>query len=111
MARIDTEIIEGVVSACRRELGAREPARGKFLPAVGHVLAAEDTERQHFLRCQLGFELRIEISPDRFRQDVTVAPLHLVVDDHELSSAPLAGFNLIAGFVLNHRLALHFEEG
>src|SRR5262249_10060973 len=44
LARIDAEEVEPAVALTVGELGADEPAFGKLLAAVGHVLAAEHAE-------------------------------------------------------------------
>src|SRR6476646_5835319 len=49
-AGVDAEEIERAVAPKRREPGAREPALGKFIPGIRHVLAAEHAEAQHLLR-------------------------------------------------------------
>src|SRR4051812_7788548 len=79
LAGVDAEEIERAVAPARREPGAREPALGKLLPGIRHVLAAEHAEAEHLLRRELRLELRIEIAADRRRSHVAEPLLHLVV--------------------------------
>jgi hypothetical protein len=44
-------------------LRAREPALGKFLPGIRHVLAAEHAEAQHLLRRELGLNSGSKLRP------------------------------------------------
>src|SRR4051812_37090619 len=81
LAGVDAEEIERAVAPARREPGAGEPAVGKLLAGIRHVLAAEHAEAQHLLRRELRLELGIEIATDRRRSLVAVALLHLVVHD------------------------------
>src|SRR5690606_25799120 len=53
LAGVDAEIVERAVAACGCEFGPREPGRGKLVPAIGEVAAAEDAELEHLLRGQL----------------------------------------------------------
>src|SRR5262249_47939058 len=55
------EIERAVAAAAGRELGAYKPAVGKFLAAVGQVLAAEYAEAKHVPRREIGIKLRIEV--------------------------------------------------
>src|SRR5262249_54343815 len=83
LACIHAEMIERAVASAFCQFRALEPAYGKFLAAVGHVFAAEDTERKHLRRRQFRFELRMKIPPGRRDERVAVTALHAVVDDHE----------------------------
>lgn len=69
-----------------RELCTCKPVCRKFTSAICHVFAAEDAQREHFLRCKLGTKVRAEIFPHRRRQYIVVVPLHRVVyqDDFAL---------------------------
>jgi len=49
--------------------------------AIGHILAAEHAEREHFARRQFRCEARREISADRLGSVVHVASLHPIVYD------------------------------
>ena len=64
------------------QLRAREPAGRKLGAAVGHVLSAEDAQREHLFRRELRPEPGREDPAERFRPAVHVAPLHPVVDDN-----------------------------
>src|SRR5262245_46414471 len=83
LAGIDAEMIERRFGTGRREPRARKPGRGKFVAAIRHVLSAEDAEREHLFRRQLGAKFRIEIATRRRREGVGIAALHLVVDGYD----------------------------
>ena len=78
------------IAAAGGELGAREPAPGKFAGAIGHVFAAEHAEPEHLGRRQLWLEVGIESAAHRCAQHVAVALLHFVADD---DGAPAHGRN------------------
>ncbi len=67
-----------------REISARRPRRPalrwEFLPAIGHVLAAEYAEAQQLGRRQVGPELRVEVLADRHGSLIAVVLLHQIVD-------------------------------
>jgi len=84
LAGNDAETIKRRVGTGRRELRVREPARGKFVAAISHVLSAKDAEGKHLFRRQLGTKFRIEIAPRRRGEGVSVVTLHLVVDGYDL---------------------------
>src|SRR5215472_2145434 len=77
----------------RRQPGAVEPVEWKFVRAVGHVFPTENAEVEHFFRRELGRELRVEVPARGRRESVTVAFLHLIVDDDGLD---LHGTTLIS---------------
>src|SRR5690348_8038690 len=64
LARIDAEIIERAVAPRWCELGARKPACGILLPAIGQVFAAEHAEFEHLSGRQIGLEFWIETAAD-----------------------------------------------
>jgi len=66
----------------RTQFGFPEPIFGKFLPAIRHVLAAENPHPQHFFGCQLGLEPGVKVLSHRFGKRVPVSLLHLVANDH-----------------------------
>src|SRR4029079_362412 len=72
------EEVERRVVALGRELRAREPACRKLRLAIGHVLSAEHTERQHLARRELWLEARLEVAARGFGEKVRVALLHVV---------------------------------
>lgn len=80
LARVDAEAVKRGIVPLGTELGARVPVGREFLPAIRHVLPAEDPEREHFFRREIGREARIEVLPLGFRQEIDVSLLHLVVD-------------------------------
>src|SRR5271156_5394647 len=80
LACVNAEVIEGAVAVGERQLSVRKPAGRKFIAAVRHVLAAEYAEGEHLLRRKLGAKFWIEIASDWFGEDVTISPLHRVVD-------------------------------
>src|SRR5215831_4868111 len=81
LAGIDSEVVERAVASAVGKLGGRKPAARKFATGIGHVLAAEDAKREHFLGLQLRAKLGIEIAPCRPCDAVAITLLHLVVDD------------------------------
>src|SRR4029453_6425291 len=78
---VDAEVVEARIVPLGAEPRTDEPARRKFAATVGHVLAAEHTERKHLLRRELRRESGREVKPDRCAPVVDVAPLYLVVVD------------------------------
>ncbi len=65
-----------------RKLGPREPARRKFLPAIGHIFPAKHAELEHLSRRQVGRESPAESAPHRFRAKINVSLLDFVVHFH-----------------------------
>ena len=59
-----------------------EPARGKLLGAIRHVLSTEDAELEHLFGRELGFERGGEGSTHWFRAIIDIAFLHQVVHFH-----------------------------
>ncbi len=57
----------------------RKPARRKFIFTVRHVFATKHTKRKHLLWCDVWFEVRMEMFPNRFSERVRVPILHAVV--------------------------------
>ena len=62
------------------ELGIFEPVVGKFVAAVGHVLAAKNAKSQHLFWRQFGLEISVKVSTCGFRQPVGIVLLHQVID-------------------------------
>jgi hypothetical protein len=89
LRRVDAEIIQRRTMSILRKLRAFEPACRKFVATIGHVFSAEDTEREHLLRRQLGFELGAEFAAHRLAAEIDVALLHLVVHHYALRSHSL----------------------
>ena len=81
-AGIDPKVVQGAVSPARRKFGPFEPASRKFRCAIGHVLSAEYSQRQHFLRRQLGSKLGVEVAAQRCRKHVAISMLHAIPHDH-----------------------------
>lgn len=86
LGRIDLEEVHLRVIALRREFRFGEPVLRKLLFAVCHILAAEDSERQHLLGGELRGELGIEVFSFRFAEFVCVSVLHRIVDGDLLFS-------------------------
>jgi len=78
--KIQTWVVPFVTKSC-----VFEPVSGKLGRAISHVLAAENSEFQHFLRRKFGLEVRMEISTLGRFQRIHVTVLHAVVDYDELS--------------------------
>lgn len=85
LAGVDLEEVDFRVVPVRVELRFGEPGHREFLPAIGHVPPAEYAQLQHLFRCQLGFELFIEMFAHGFGQAIGEAVLYLVVHFHELA--------------------------
>src|SRR5262249_38325822 len=86
LAGVDPKIIKGAVAALRGQFRASKPARREFLLAIGHVFAAEHSERQHLFGSELRTKLRIEVASDRLGKTVRVARLHSVIDHNHITS-------------------------
>ena len=78
---IDTKTVQAGFGLFRRKSGPGEPATRKFTLAVGHVFAAENTQAQHLWRRKLWAEVWIKIASSRCDENVSIAPLHSIVDD------------------------------
>jgi hypothetical protein len=87
---VDTEIIEGAVTAPGGQLRASKPARRELLLAIGHVLATEYSKRQHLFGSKIRTKLRIEVASYGVREKVRIAPLHSVIDHNHIGWSPLA---------------------
>jgi len=64
------------------QLGFCEPRRRELGSAVGHILAAEDAQRQHLPGREFGTEVGVKALPRGRDQFVLVAALHEVVHGH-----------------------------
>ncbi len=73
------EKVERIVVMFRRKFGSRKPVFGEFLFAIGHVLAAEDAEREHLFWCELRLEVRIKIASHWFGKLVFVILLEFII--------------------------------
>ena len=71
------------------ELGFCKPVCGKLKRAVGQVLAAEDTEPQHFFRRKLRTESGVEVATRGLDQKINVVLLHQVVNRDTFSLHPM----------------------
>ena len=76
------KIIQRCPRPIRRELRPLEPARRKFLPAIGHVFPTEYAELEHLFRRQLRRKAGTERAPHGFGAEVYVSLLHFVVHLH-----------------------------
>src|SRR5206468_1973227 len=79
LAGVDAEIVQRKIAPVMRQPGAGKPAGGKFIAAIGHVLAAEYAEREHLPWRQLRMEFRIKASSGGSRKRVDIAALHPIV--------------------------------
>src|SRR6516162_6694338 len=84
LTRIYSEMIEGAVAARRRKPCTRKPVSREFLAAVCHVLAAKYPESEHFLWRQFRTKFGIEIAAHRCAANITIFPLHLVVNGNDI---------------------------
>ena len=83
LARIHSKEIERRIVSFVTEFCMLEPIRRKFVAAIRHVLAAEDTEREHLLRSEFGLEASIEVTAFSFCEGVSAVLLHEIVDTHD----------------------------
>ena len=79
---VDTKEIQFGIVALMIELGADKPSFRKFIGAVGHVLAAEDTEGETLLRRQLRPKISVKVLSCGLGQKIDVIGLHEVVDNN-----------------------------
>lgn len=84
LAGMPAKKIQRVVVAFGRKLCARKPTFWKFALAIGHILAAENAEREHFLRRKFRLEVGMKIPPNRFRELVRVPLLEGIVHPDRL---------------------------
>ena len=84
LRRIHSEKIQRRPMTIRRKPGAPEPARGKFLPAIGQVFSAENAEGQHLSRSELGNKTGPKFTSDRLGSPIDIALLHFVVNQDAL---------------------------
>lgn len=82
LAGINAKPVQVGIAVGGGEFRPGEPAPWKLTPAVGDVFAAEDTQAQHFRWRQIGAELVIKVAAGRRDEDVSVAPLHPIVDGY-----------------------------
>ena len=79
LRRVNAKAVELCIMTVRGQPRILEPGGGKFRPAVSHVLAAEHTQLQHFLRGQFRVKIRMKVLPYRFCAEVDIPGLHTVV--------------------------------
>jgi hypothetical protein len=79
LASVDAEIVQRRIAPVRRQPDAGKPTGGKFVAAIGHVLAAEYAEGEHLPWRQLRMEFRIEASSGGSVKRVDIAALHPIV--------------------------------
>jgi hypothetical protein len=82
LRRIHAEEIKRRFVSLPTKIRFLEPARGKLLGAIRHVLSPEDAELEHLFGRELGFERGGEGSTHWFRAIIDVAFLHQVVHFH-----------------------------
>ncbi len=63
------------------EFCPHKPVRRKFCRAVRHILAAKHSEREHFLRGKLRFEIGCKVFAGRLGAPVYVSVLHEIAYD------------------------------
>jgi len=78
---VHTEKIQSRIVKFMTEICSGKPVRGKFPPAIRHVLSAEDPQRQHFFGGQLRVEILVKVISHRFRQVIEVTLLHQIIHD------------------------------
>lgn len=78
---VDAEVIELGVVAFMAQLCIGKPIRREFVPAIGHVFAAEDSQFEHLLGGQLRLEFGVKVLPLRFGKIIHIVFLHEVVND------------------------------
>ncbi len=78
---IDAEVIQLRIMAFMTKLGKHKPIFGKFIRAIGHVFAAEDSHFQHLLWVQFRQEFRMKVLSYGFSKIVNIICLHHVVDN------------------------------
>ncbi len=81
LGSVDAEAVQSGIMVLMAKPGSREPVIGKLITAIRHVLAAENAQCKHFLRRQVGFEVRVEVLSDRFNEKIDIILLHQVIDD------------------------------
>lgn len=81
---IKAKVIQLWIMTFRAELGVNKPFFRKFIPAVGHVLASENSHPQHLPGCQIRLKSLMKIFPGRLTKKVSVISLHEVVNDYFL---------------------------
>jgi hypothetical protein len=74
------EVIQRWIRVGSREFCARKPAPWKFIFAISHIFAAENTKAEHFGWREFGTEFRVKVAPNRFNARVLVSSLHSVID-------------------------------
>src|SRR5262245_17738485 len=77
---VDAKVVERAIATGSRKPGTSEPGGRELVLTVRHVLAAEYTELEHFLRRELGAKFWIEIAPHLDAQNVSITALHPVID-------------------------------
>ena len=105
LAGVFMEIVQRIVVMLGRKLSARKPILGKFFFAVGHVLAAKNSKREHLLGSKFRFEIWIKVPADWLDEFIFIAFLELVayfydfifhiltieqIDDEQSQAAPPA---------------------
>ena len=77
---VNAEAVQLRDMAPMTESRTNKPLLRKFVCAVSHILPAENTKLKHLLWGQFGSEVRMEVSPYRFRQKIDIIILHHIVD-------------------------------
>ncbi len=80
LRRVNAKAVEFCIMMVRGQPRILKPGGGKFRPAVSHVLTAEHTQLEHFLRGQFRMKISVKVLPDGFRAEIDITSLHKVVD-------------------------------
>ncbi len=78
--------VKRIVVMFGRKFGAHKPVFRKLFFAIGHILAAKDTEREHLFWRKLRLEVGMKIPSCRFGKLVFVTLLEFVVYFYNLFS-------------------------
>jgi hypothetical protein len=79
LRRIHPKKVQPRVVPLMTQLRIGKPAPGKLLPAIRHILPAEDPQLQHFHRRQLRPKEHLKIPPRRLHQFIHIPPLHQII--------------------------------
>ena len=92
--------------------GAYKPVFGEFVGTVRHVFPAENTQRQHLLRCQLRTEVGVKVLAHGLSQEIAVISLHEVVynDSSEFFHSPVPEHTVKRRSRRESKYDSHFER-
>ena len=81
--------IQALVVSFWRKLRCIEPISRKFITAIRHVFAAENSEGEHLFRRQIRLEIGMKIPSLWLGKEVFISLLHSVLDNDFLSHTPV----------------------